>query len=483
MSLAFVPMYIKFMGMEAYGLIGMSLSLVAICSILDLGLSTTITRELARLSSQAGKGQEMRNLVRTLEIVYWAVAAIIGMLTVVIAPVLAMHWVKAEELKPEAINQAIVLMGLSISLQWPTAFYSGGLMGLQRQVVLNGVTAGMATLRGVGAILVLWLISPTVYAFFLWQAFVGLFQTGLMASVLWHSLEKGQYPARFNKEIMFEVSKFTAGVSGISILAVALTQLDKIILSRILSLEMFGYYTLAGVVTSGLYYIIGPIVSSIFPRFSQLVAANDEPGLEKLYHQSCQFLSVLILPVAFVICLFSSEILNIWTSDPTIVRETHIILSLLIIGTTLNGLMNLPYAMQLAYGITNLGLYTNLISLVLLIPLIVYMAVNFGAVGGAFVWILLNCGYFMISIQIMHRYILKGAQWRWYFVDIGVPMLSTLGIVGLGRLMLPDHLPPYVLALFLGGLLIIAILGAGLITPATNRLALQAIRRGKLSLG
>lgn len=90
---------------------------------------------------------------------------------------------------------------------------------------------------------------------------------------------------------------------------------------------------------------------------------------------------MLILPVAFVICLFSSEILNIWTSDPTIVRETHIILSLLIIGTTLNGLMNLPYAMQLAYGITNLGLYTNLISLVLLIPLIVYMAVNFGAVG------------------------------------------------------------------------------------------------------
>jgi len=64
-GLAFVPIYIKLMGVEVYGLIGIFMSLTALLALLDMGLSATLNRELSRLSVAEDSAQESRNLVRT----------------------------------------------------------------------------------------------------------------------------------------------------------------------------------------------------------------------------------------------------------------------------------------------------------------------------------------------------------------------------------------------------------------------------------
>ena len=78
MSLAFVPVYIKLLGIEAYGLIGFFLTLVAILSLLDLGLGTTLNRRLAQLSIEKNTAQEMCDLLRTLELIYLIIGIVIG---------------------------------------------------------------------------------------------------------------------------------------------------------------------------------------------------------------------------------------------------------------------------------------------------------------------------------------------------------------------------------------------------------------------
>ena len=118
-------------------------------------------------------------------------------------------------------------------------------------------------------------------------------------------------------------------------------------------------------------------------------------------------MSVLILPVAIFIALFSYEIVFLWTQDPTTAERTHLIVSILICGTALNGLMHLPYALQLAFGWTRLSLLKTLIAVILLVPLIIYMTMHFGATGAAIAWLILNIGMFIFEIQIMHRRLLR----------------------------------------------------------------------------
>jgi len=165
MALLFIPLYIKFLGIEAYGLIGLFMTMQALFMLLDMGLGATVNREMARLSVLPGKAQEMRDLVRSLEVIYWCIAAFIGVAVMVLSSFIAGYWVRPKQLSPEVIRQAILIMGLAIAFQWPVSFYSGGLMGLQRQVLLNIVNTVVAAIRWCGAVLVLWLVSPTIYAF------------------------------------------------------------------------------------------------------------------------------------------------------------------------------------------------------------------------------------------------------------------------------------------------------------------------------
>src|SRR2546425_13359508 len=89
LAVALIPLYIRFLGIEAWGLVGIFASLQGIFALLDMGLSATLNREIARLSVRENKAQEMRNLVRTLELIYWTVAAVIGVSVFLLAPLIA----------------------------------------------------------------------------------------------------------------------------------------------------------------------------------------------------------------------------------------------------------------------------------------------------------------------------------------------------------------------------------------------------------
>ena len=62
---ALVPAYLAFLGPEAYGLVGLYLSLSMIVQLPDLGLSPTMTRELSRASGVASRLAALKDLTAT----------------------------------------------------------------------------------------------------------------------------------------------------------------------------------------------------------------------------------------------------------------------------------------------------------------------------------------------------------------------------------------------------------------------------------
>lgn len=439
MSLIFIPFYVKFMGIEAYGLIGIYVSILMLLSILDMGLSSTLSRELARLSVSPGSEQEARDLVRTLEIVYWGVGIVIGLGLAALAPVIARYWLQAQGIPVKTLVQTLTIMGIVIAFQWPTSLYDGGLMGLQRQPLLNGVRSVMATIQHGGAVLVLWFISPTVLAYFTWQIFVSLVQTFSLAYAVWKSLPVTGRKSTFQNYLLHKNWRFAAGMMSISIVVTILTQADKIILSKLLTLTLFGYYTLALNLANSITLLVNPVFSALFPKLSQLaMGKNGEVLVSEYYHKGCQLVSILILPAAGILALFSRQILQLWVRDPIIVHNTHLLVSLLVVGSTLNALMTVPFTLQLSYGWTKLSFLKNLIAVLILIPLLLFLASRYGALGAAVVWIILNAGYLLIEIPIMHRRLLKQEMWHWYFQDVGMPLVIILTVVFCSRIIMPN---------------------------------------------
>jgi O-antigen/teichoic acid export membrane protein len=165
-ALVFIPFYLRFLGPEAYGLIGFYTTLLGVFVVLDLGLATTLSREMARLSVDDKNKKEMHNIVHSIEIIYWIVGLVIGLIIFFGSSIISTKWVNAEEMQIQTIEQAVSLMGITFALQWPSAIYKGALLGLQKHVKLNIILASTSTYRGIITLLMLWQLSNTIQVFF-----------------------------------------------------------------------------------------------------------------------------------------------------------------------------------------------------------------------------------------------------------------------------------------------------------------------------
>jgi O-antigen/teichoic acid export membrane protein len=174
MGLAFVPIYIKILGIEAYGLIGFFTMLQVWLLFLDMGMTPTLNREIARYKAGASNKEFVLDLLRTFECMFLIVSVMIFGLIFFGAPFLCKIWLNVRNLPDDEVVQAISVMGLVVIARLWEDLYRSAILGMQQQQWLSFVQAFLSTLRWGGAAIVLFFLSPTIKAFFLWQGFVSL---------------------------------------------------------------------------------------------------------------------------------------------------------------------------------------------------------------------------------------------------------------------------------------------------------------------
>jgi O-antigen/teichoic acid export membrane protein len=358
-------------------------------------------------------------------------------------------------------------MGLALGLQWCSVLSQAGLTGLQKQVSQGVLNIVLWAMRYLGVIPVLW-HWPTVQAYFIWNAIVSGLHTAALGLWLWKVLPPAPHRAVFQWPLLKSIRYFAAGNTGIQLSSTALSQLDKIVVGRLLSLEWMGYYGLASQACVGLLRLVYSLQPTFFPRYTQLIADNRWEDLTSLYHRSCQLMAVVTFSIMAVVVLFSHEIILLWTGQAAVADHAWLIMSLLIVGTALSSLTMLPSSLQLAYGWTKLSAAANFISLVVLVPAMIVLARRYGAVGAAAAWIIPYAVQVFVFIPLMHRRLLPGELWRWYLRDNAAPLLAAAVAATALRLLAPSNGSPAVLlvgVLAAGGA---ALLASSLATPVTR---------------
>ena len=428
MGLVFIPLYIRYLGMEAYGLIGLFAIVQAWLTLLDMGMTPTLNREMARFTAGAHDPQSIRNILRSLEILCFTLAALIAGVLWAGSDWMASDWLKADMLSTGVVAQALSIMAFVAAMRFVEGIYRGSLFGLQQQVWYNGASAILATVRQAGAVAVLAWVSSSIQAFFLWQGFFSLLTVVVLAQRVHRILPVAPQPPNFSRDALEGVWAFAGGMMGITFLTILLTQVDKVLLSRLLPLESFGYYILASAVVGVLYTVIVPITQTLYPRMVELFTLEDQAELTSIYHLGAQLVTVLTAPALMLLSFFAGGVVFMWSGDVGLAENTAPILSVLALGTFLNGLMYMPYHLQLAHGWTSLTVKTNVVAVIMIIPAIFWVVPRYGAVGAAWIWMVLNAGYVLISLQFMHRRLLHQEKRRWYFADVICPLAGAIGV-------------------------------------------------------
>lgn len=425
-GLAFVPLYVKYLGIEAYGLVGVFLSLQGWFALLDMGLTPTLNREMARFTAGMHTPQSIHNLLRSMEIMFLGSGVLIMFLVIGASSWIANYWLNAQNLTIETVTQALAITGIIIGLRWMSALYRSALLGLEHHVWLNFTNACFSTIRGVSAVAVLAYLAPTIQAFFVCQGIIGAIEIVLFSWKIRKVLPDPPLSPKFSMDVLKGISHFAAGMTTITLLATLMTQVDKLLLSKLLTLEQFGYFTLATTVAGALTALSIPISNVAFPRFTTLAAAGEEKTFAEQYHKFAQLLTIAVIPAALVLCFFSEKIIFLWTHSIVTSQAVAPILSVWIIGSAFNGLTHAPYAAQLAYGRPRLTIIAYSISVAAIIPALLILVPRYGVMSAAWVWVMINVGYVFFAIPAMHTQILKGEKWKWYAADVFGPTIVAL---------------------------------------------------------
>jgi O-antigen/teichoic acid export membrane protein len=425
MGLAFVPLYIKYLGIESYGMVGLFAVLWSFFSVLDMGLTPTLSREMARFTAGEHSPESIRNLLRTFEVIVVIISAVITIGIVISSPWIVKLWVKTESLSSDMLERSVTIMGFIAGFRFIEIIYKSSLVGLQQQVILNVLNSILATIRAVGAIGVLACVSPTLDSFFYWQAINSLFTLLVFNFMVYRLIPIGSIKGEFSFSCLRSVWRFAGGMLCISLLGLLLSQLDKLILSKFLTLSDFGYYSLASLVASTIGMLVGPVVQAWYPHLCELHVKDDKESLSRSFHLGAQLISVLVGTVAVILIIFSQTLLELWTQDSNLSHKTAHFVVLLSLGNLLNAMLWIPYQTQIAHGWSTLAVQMNLFSVVFITPIIFWATLDYGAVGAAWGWIGLNLCQLIIGEHFMFRRILIGEKWNWYLKDLVAPVGSS----------------------------------------------------------
>ena len=427
-TLAVVPFYLNYLGIEAYGLIGFLLFTQGIVSLLDLGLGPTINREVARCAAQ-GELPRASALLHTLAVIYWSTAVLILGVFVVTAPLIAHRWLSTSSLAPDTVAAATALIGFVIACRWPLGLYQGVLVGAQRLASVSIINIAMTTASSIGAIAILAFVSPTVEALFLWQGAVAFVFSLVMRQAAWSAIGASSTKA-FSWSRVHEVWRFSVGMGLVAVTAIVLLQLDKGILSGMLSLEQFGHYMLAVLIANSLTVLLRPLFNTIYPRMTTLVATSQIERLTDFYQSGTRLLASTLFPVAAAISCFSYDLVYVWTGKAATATSVAPLVSLLVWGTALNGVMNFPYALQLAFGRPRLPLTINAILIAVSAPITVMLTWTYGVIGGAASWAIVNAFYLLFGTWLTHRLMLRGIGAGWLGRNVLLPLAVSLLVLG-----------------------------------------------------
>lgn len=434
LTVAVVPLLLDLLGTEAYGLIGLFITFQVVFATLELGLTTTATREVARSIAFEGESAGNSRLVRTLEVVYWIAALAIGLLLAQAAGWIASDWLNASTLSEADVEHALMAGGVAIAARWPVALYRGVLDGLQLQVAQNAITLGAAIVRIVGAVAFVAWAWQSIVGFMVWQAAATLLEILVMGAAAWWSVGGGFWGAAFDFDILGRVWRLALSLTAVSVLGAAVSQVDRVVIADTLPLAELGYYTLALTATGVMPNVAASLAGAAMPRFTAQLATGDDSALRATYVTTMHAVTFITVGVSFALAFFANEILSLWVGSGRVESATGTVLTLLAIAYLLNALYAMPYTVALAAGQSRLALIVNLVSAPVVVTVTYALVPSLGIEGAGGIWVAVMAAYLLVYFPWVHRRVMRRELTPVLVRELSPYLAVGVAVYGGGRL-------------------------------------------------
>lgn len=426
-----LPLFLEHVGAEAYGLIGFYTLIQAWMTLLDLGMTPTLGREVARLRGNPKEAKRLVTIVNSLETVFFCIAVLFAIFLILGRGWVSNSWLTVETLPLSTVQTAVAIIGLTVAIRWVSSLSRSGINAFEHQAWLNVFEVIVNTLRFPVALFLVVVLDGNVLAYFYFQLAIVLLEVVILRGKLRRLLPSVSAP-RFCWPELRRIAPFALSIGYTAAIWVLLTQLDKLILSKTLTLSEYGYFTLVATISSGVMMLSGPVSKAILPRMTALFAAGKHEQMLLLYRRSTRLIVVLVMPIALTIACLPYKVLFAWTGNEAAAQWGEGILPLFTLGAALLAIIAFQYYLQYVYGNLKYHVRYNTFSALLNVPLIIFAAIHYGPLGVAWIWFGFRFVSLIVWVPFIHHKFAPGLHNKWMLEDVLFPLAPVIIVIVAG---------------------------------------------------
>jgi O-antigen/teichoic acid export membrane protein len=418
-----VKFIFKQLGQDALGIIYFTFTLNALLTaLLALGINETTVREVAAFHEE--DPTYIKHLLQTASFFYWSLYVLAALALYASAPWLVTKWINLDTLSPFTATRILRVLGIASLLALPRSFYMSTLRGIQRMEFTNLIDVGTSASQQFGTIVVLFLGGSLIQVTH-WMAGCYLLGVVVYLTVCAHFFGFKVFVPRISTSVIDRNAGYTFRLAGITVLSIIHTQSDKAIVSKIVSLGVFGYYGMAYNAVSRGMLVSASVSQAVFPSFSALYRQGDRDGLMCQYRKLQDLLCYAAIPM-FAAIPFAARPLFTFVLNAEAARMLLWPVTFLCVGFCMNGTMNIPYVFSLAVGKPEIAARTNYYALFVVLPVTALLVYRFGITGAGFSWVFYHLFAYAYMMPRTCSECLDMPVWKWYLHVFKVFVLAGL---------------------------------------------------------
>jgi O-antigen/teichoic acid export membrane protein len=422
-----IPILIRHIGVDRYGILSISWMLIGYFSLFDFGVGRALTKFVAdRLGTNSE--HELPSLVWTSLTLMLLLGCMGGIFMALFAPSLVLRVLKIPIYLRDETLHTFLLLAFGTPFVITTTGFRGILEAQQRFGIVNAIRIPMGVFTFAGPLLVIPFSNHLV-------PIVALLVAGRVVLCLVYGLAcLRTMPAllsgfHLQLAVVRPVIGFGSWVTVSNVVSPIMQSMDRFLIGALLSVSAVAYYSAPFDMILRLSILPAAVAGVLFPAFA-MSYVQDRSRLASLLGRGLKFIFLVVFPVVLVIVTFAPEGLRLWLG-PAFAEQSTSVARWLAAGVLVNCLALVPTTFIQGIGRPDITAKLHLLELPLYLGGAWWLIRERGIQGAALAWVvrvtLDAVLLFLVAESFLDR---KGLnQLMGAFVSVGMCVLAVASLI------------------------------------------------------
>lgn len=379
-----IPILIKSLGTDRFGILTLAWVVVGYFSLFDIGLGRALTKLVAE---NIGRGQtkEIPGLIWTALALMGGLGLFGAALSLFMAPWLVETVLKIPELLRKETILAFYLLAISMPIVISTAGLRGVLEAHQRFALVNAVRVPMGFFTFLGPLAML-PFSKSLVALVAVLVMGRIIAWAVHVILCFRVVPELRHDIRTHGSTIKPLVTFGGWLTVSNIFGPIMLYADRFFIASVISVTSVAYYATPYEVIIKMLIIPSAVLGVMFPAFSNSFAQN-AVHVRYFYHQTMKYMSLIMLPLVLLIILFAERGLTVWI-NADFANHSFRVAQLLAIGVFINSFGHISQSLVQASGRPDLTAKLHLVELPLYLVYLSWLLPLYGIIGAALAWLI-----------------------------------------------------------------------------------------------